>query len=232
MTAVGVVAFLGLAIVGLDPFGGIVAAGAIARGARPRALLALLGTYVVLISLEILALHPILDWAGRVLAPILRSPAVWSAAQIAVALACAGIAVHQGLALRRPPAPRTSSAGVSVRAMMIAAALLAVTSLPDPPFVAAVGLASRVDALPVRIALLVAWNVLYQAPMLVLAIAGLTPLRERAERAWIDLLARWRTPLRRALVAVLVLTAAALGAEAAVALTHGSFPWLHALLAG
>lgn len=229
MAPTEILTFLGLAVVGIDPFGGLIAAGALAHGARTRALLSLTGAYLALIVVEILVLHPVLLFAGHLLGPLLSRPGFWSIAQLLVGVALAAVAVQQGLSARKPPsAPKAR--GVSVRAMAIAGALLAITSLADPPFVLSVGLASQVGSLPERIALLVAWNLLYQGPLFVLLILALTPLRERAVAAYQSALTRWRTAIVRTLVALLSVAAVAAILEAVHALATGRQPWLHVLL--
>lgn len=230
MTIGAALAYLGLAVVGIDPFGGIVAAAALARGAGRRALAALMGTYTLCVVVEVALLRPLLAWAGRLLAPLLSAPLTWSLAQLVIALALLAVALHQGLSLRRDPSARPRRApGVSVRAMAIAAALLALTSLADPPFLAAIALSGHMQPAWLGLVLLICWNLIYQGPMFVLGIAGLTPLRERAVAAYLGLVERWHRPLVIALVIALVLAGIALGIEAVAAMRANAHPWLHLL---
>lgn len=229
MAPTEILTFLGLAVVGIDPFGGLIAAAALAHGARPRALLAMTGVYAGLIVAEILVLHPVLDLVGRILGPLLHRPGTWSILQILVGLALIGVAVQQHLALRRPPKPPRER-GISGRALAVAGALLALTSLADPPFVLSVGLASRVEPLPERILLLLVWNALYQGPLLLMVALALTPLRDRAVDLYQRAITTWRSTIIRVLVVLLVLAGAAAILEAALALTDGRMPWLHLLL--
>lgn len=230
MSASGVLAYLGLAVVSLDPFGGIVVVGALLRGVSRRALVTLLVSYIVLITAVILALGPLIRLAAGFLAPFLRSPAPWAIAQAVIALALIGVGIHQARTLRRPAEPAAEPRGVSPRAMAVAAALLAITSMPDPPFIASVGLAQRAGTTAGTIALLVAWNLIYQSPMLVLGVAGLTPWRDRAVGLYQRTMNRWRVPLVRTISVALLAIGAAVLIEAVLALIGAHQPWLHTLL--
>lgn len=232
MTLPALLTFFGLAVSSVDVFGGMVAAAALGRGARRTSLVALLVTYTALLLAGILVLQPVLHAAGRWLAPVLARPAVWSLAQLLVAVVLLGIAVHQLLAVRRPPRERPPRRGMSLRALVTAGALLALTSLVDPPVIASVALAGQVGPPWARVALLIAWQAVYQAPMLVLALAGLTPFRDRTAAAYTSALARWRRPLGLAVALLAGVLGAAGLADAAAALAAGRFPVLRVLLGG
>lgn len=230
MSGVGILAYLGLAVVSIDPFGGIVAGAALARGAGRRALAALVLSYLLAITAAILALRPILGFLGHLLAPVLAAHIAWSIAQLVIALALLGIAAHQLRASLRPPKPREGPARVSPWALMGASLLLALTSMPDPPFIAAVGIAGHVEPRIEGVALLVAWNLIYQSPLLILATAGLVGAGAPAARAWERLSTRWGVPLQRTVAVLLAAAGIACGIDGILALDADAFPWLHLLM--
>lgn len=229
MTLLGTLTFLGLAVVSLDVLGGVLAAAMLARGIRPVRLLIFLGSYTVVVLIATLIMQPLLQFAGRALHPLLGSMTALAVIQLLVGLILAGLCAHQGLVSRRPPKP--PKAAKERRGGLIAGgALFSLTILCDPTYAIAVGMSTQVDHLSLRAPLLIAWNLLYQAPLLIVIVLGLLGVHEPALEACVDFLSRHRVRLLHGFSALLGIAGGVILADAIIALVNRSAPWVHALM--
>src|SRR5699024_9387638 len=134
-------------------------------------LLALTGGYTVIVVAATLILRPLLALLDRWLRPVLESRGTNGAVEIAVGLAPLGFSVHQFRAAARPPTPtgpleqRSAPRRLATAPLILAGVGLSATALAEPALMIAVGMASQEQRLPADVLLLVAWNLLYQAPL-------------------------------------------------------------------
>lgn len=227
----GLVAFFGLAVVTVDVLGGVLAATMLARGVRPVHLLAFCGGYAAVIIVATIILKPLLRFLGGFLAPVLGSEMWLAIIQIVVGVALIGFAIYQRhSALNpKPPVPQRE---VRDRWGSLAGggALLALTTLADPAFTVAVGMAMQVDSLPTEILLLTGWNIVYQAPLTTVTVASLLGGHRRA----LDALGRFFGPRRRPLLltfaAVLLVSGLVVIGDGIVSLASSHHSWLQSLL--
>lgn len=230
MTTLGLLTFFGMAVVTMDVLGGVIAATFLARGMRPLHLLAFVGAYAASVIAVTLALKPLLGTIGGWLAPVLGSAAWLAAIQVAVGCALLGFSALQRRNALHPRPPRTRETTDRLGGLAAGGALLSLTTFADPTFTVAVGLAMQSHSLTEEIALLTAWNVIYQLPLVTVTVASLLG----AHRRVLGALARFFGPRRRALLLAFAVVLALLGLAAiidgGIALaTHGD-SWLQSLL--
>lgn len=230
MTALGLLTFFGMAVVTMDVLGGVIAATFLARGMRPLHLLAFVGAYAACVVAVTLALKPLLRIVGGWLAPVLGS-ALWLAVvQVAVGCALLGFSALQRRNALHPRPPRQRVTTDRLGGLAAGGALLSLTTFADPTFTVAVGLAMQARSLTEEIALLTAWNVIYQLPLVTVTAASLLG----AHRRVLGALARFFGPRRRTLLLVLAAVLALLGLAAivdgVVALAAHGDSWLQSLL--
>ncbi|PWH06421.1 hypothetical protein DEO23_05470 [Brachybacterium endophyticum] len=230
MTIAGLLTFFGLAIVTMDVLGGVIAATFLARGMRPLHLLYFVGGYAVAVFVVTLALKPILEIVGRWAAPVIESPERIAGIQLVVGLALVGFAIFQFRNARKPPRPKDHHTVDQVGSLAVGGLLLSLTTFADPTFTIAVGMAMQTHSLITEIGLLVAWNVIYQLPLVTVTALSQFGLHTRA----LDALARFFGPRRRVLLltfsAILALGGLLVIADGVVALCSEHPPWLQALL--
>lgn len=227
----GLVAFFGLAAVTVDILGGVLAATMLARGIRPRRLLLFLAGYAAVVVPATLVLKPILRLLGGVLAPVLGSDTWLAVIQTAIGAALLIVAAYQRRSARRPPAPKAvREAGDSAVSLLGGGALFSATVLADPTYPVAVGMAMLVDSAPLEVLLLVAWNLVYQAPLVVVTAAALLGGHRRALAAASAFFGPRRRRLLLVLSAVLAIAGTAVVGDGIVALCTEHRPWLHTLL--
>jgi cytochrome c biogenesis protein CcdA len=236
MTVPGILAFLGLAVITVDVLGGVIAMGMLLRGGRVRHLLAFLAGYTVVVVGATLVLHPLLEILDRWLRPILESNDAIGSIEVVVGLALAGFAIHQARAATRPPTPhgrlenRSSPTRLSTVPLLLAGVAFSITALADPSFTIAVGMAAQEQNLPLRIALLVLWNVVYQAPLVAVTLAAVFGRHERLVERVMELFGPRRRLLQRILAGVLAAAALAVLADGVIALAGEHVPWLRQLI--
>lgn len=226
MTFVGLLAFFGLAAVTIDVFGGLIAAGMLAAGIRPRSLLYFLGGYTVSCVIATILLRPLIAWAGRIIAPFLASHLWMSVVQIVLGAVLVGLAVHQRHSAHHPKEAKPRPTRDRPLPLILGGVAFSLTTFADPAFPVALGMAMQVRSIPAEVALLVGWNVVYQLPILAVTAAALLGWHERM-LTWIRMtLAPRRTTLLLSLAAVLALAGAALAVQAAIALAAPARPWM------
>ncbi|WP_193105925.1 hypothetical protein [Brachybacterium sp. FME24] len=236
MTFAGALAFLGLAVLTMDVLGGVIATGILLRGGRFRHLLAFCAGYTAVIIPVTLLLHPLLTVLGTWLRPILHSNDAIGSVEVVAGLALAGFALHQWRAARRPPLPhgrlqrRSSPARLAMWPLLAAGLAFSATALADPAFTIAVGMAAQEESLPLRIALLVLWHLVYQAPLVALTIISAAGKQDRLVRRIADWFVERRRPLQGALAAVLAVIALLVLGDGTIALIGEHVPWLRQLL--
>lgn len=230
MTLAGLLTFFGMAVVTMDVLGGVIAATFLARGMRPLHLLAFVGGYAAAVIAVTLALHTLLQLVGGWLAPLLGSETAIAVVQLVVGTALIGFALFQRHRAEHPPAPRERDTRDRVGSLAAGGLLLSLTTFADPTFTVAVGMAAMVPNLPERIGLLVAWNVIYQLPLVTVTIASLFGWHERVLAA----ASRFFGPRRRRIMlifaGVLALAGLVVIGDGIVALSGPHHPWLHSLL--
>ena len=165
---------IGLGVVGLDPVGALVAIGALAGGARDRAVVAFGVTVVLVTTVFGTALSLIvgvrlaeIDW--RVLD---AGHAFWAAGEAAAGaglLAWGTRRVHRPATAAAPP-----QRGHSVLALLGTGVLFGVGAVLDPTFVALVVLAGRKGGLLEAGLAHLVWILVSQAPLVVILSAVLT----------------------------------------------------------
>lgn len=230
MTLLGTLTFLGLAVVSLDVLGGVIAAALLARGTRPVRLLIFLASYAVIVLIATLVMQPLLQFAGRLLHPLLGSLTALAVIQLLVGVVLAGLCVHQARASLRPPRPPKEASRQRRGGLVAGGALFSLTILCDPTYAIAVGMSTQVDHLVLRGALLVLWNGIYQAPLLIVTALGLLGVHEPALEVCVEFLSRHRVRLLHGFSALLGIAAALVLADAIIALAIHSAPWVHGLL--
>lgn len=230
MTALGLLAFFGMAVVTMDVLGGVIAATFLARGMRPLHLLAFVGAYAASVIAVTLLLKPLLRIVGEWLAPVLGSETWLSMIQLVVGAALIGFALFQRRNAERIPQPRQRNLRDQVGSLATGGLLLSLTTYADPTFTVAVGMAMQVPSVLEEIALLVAWNVIYQLPLVTVTVTSLFGAHERI----LARLGAFFGPRRRGLLlifaAILAVAGLAVIADGAVALASAHHPWLESLL--
>lgn len=212
----------GLGLLGLDPAGALVAAVALAAGARDRQIvvfgaIVLVGTtlFGAVLTVTVGERLARLDWASLVPHGTLRAGLEAGAALVLAGWAAARIS--GGNAVSEPRTMGAGSAGV------VAAAVLFVgTAATDPSFAALVVLAGREGSPGGVLVVNATWTVVSQAPLFLVVLAV---LRGR-HRAAVDLLqrlrGRWAPRVRAGVTGALGLGALLLLADV-VAWTTRSF---------
>lgn len=230
MTLLGLLTFFGMAVVTMDVLGGVIAASFLARGLKPIHLLAFVGGYAVSVVIVTILLKPILELAGQWLAPALGSATWLAVIQLVVGTAVIGFAFFQRHRALHPSPPKTRVRGDRVGSLITGGLLLSLTTYADPTFTVAVGLAMQTHSLIEEIALLVAWNAIYQLPLLLVTITSQFGLHEKVLAA----LGRFFQPRRRrlllALAVILALGGTAVVIDGIVALASSHRPWLQSAL--
>lgn len=230
MTAFGLLAFFGMAVVTMDVLGGVIAATFLARGMRPLHLLAFVGAYAAMVIAVTLLLKPLLRILGGWLAPVLGSELWLAVIQLVVGSALVGFALFQRRNAGRIPVPRQRNVRDQVGSLAAGGALLSLTTFADPTFTVAVGMAMQTRHLSAEIVLLVIWNVIYQLPLVTVTIASLFGAHERI----LIRLGTFFGPRRRTLLlvfsAILAVAGVVVIADGLYALISAHHPWLESLL--
>lgn len=231
MTMLGLVTFFGLALVTVDILGGVLAAAMLARGVRPAHLLWFIGGYAVVVTAATVVLKPVLTWLGGVLAPVLGSATWLGVVQILVGAALLVVAAIQRRSASRPrPPAEVREVPDRIPSLILGGAMFSATVLADPAYPVAIGMTMQVGHLPTEAALLVAWNLAYQSPLVIVTIAGLLGCHRRAIAA----ASAFFGPRRRGLLLLLAGALAALGSaamiDAVVSLLSEHRPWLQSLV--
>ena len=236
MTFAGILAFFGLAVVTMDVLGGVIAISVMLRGGRVRHLLAFAGGYTVIIVAATLILQPLLALLNRWLRPVLESNNSVGAVEIVVGLALAAFGIHQFRGAARPPLPhgrlerRSTPKRLATAPLVLAGIGFSATALADPGFAIAVGMASQEQHLALRVALLVLWNLLYQAPLVAVLCAAMFGTHEQLVTRVMELLGPRRRALQTALAVLLALASLAVLGDGLFALLSEHVPWLRQLL--
>lgn len=236
MTFAGILAFFGLAVVAVDVLGGVIAIGVMLRGGTVRHLLAFAGGYSVVIVAATLILHPLMALLHRWLRPVLDSNNAIGVVEIVVGLALLAVSLHQFRAASRPPTPhgrleqRATPKRLAIAPLTLAGVGFAATALADPAFPIAVGMASQEQNLALHIALLVGWNLLYQAPLVAVITAALFGKHEQLAARVMEVVGPRRSALQTALAVLLALGGVAVLGDGIYSLMGGHVPWLRQLL--
>lgn len=230
MTVIGLLTFFGLAIVTVDVLGGFLAAAFLARGVRPVHLLFFIAGYTAVITAATIVLKPLLRFLGRVLAPVLGSEVWLAVIQIVVGAALIGFAAYQRHSALNPRPPQGPEVRDRIGSLATGGALFALTTLADPAFTIAVGMAMQAHDLVLEVLLLIGWNLVYQIPLVTITVAALFGAHRRVLAA----LGRFFGPRRRRLLLALALILAVGGVvvivDGAWALLSRHRPWLESLL--
>lgn len=231
MSLLGVLTFLALAAVSVDVLGGILAATFLHRGIPPRHLLLFVGGYAAVVTAATLVIQPLLEILGGWLQPILASNNALGIVEIVVGVALIVVAWFQRRTALRPK-PRTLRREVSDRtvSLLLGGAAFAVTAIADPAFVIAIGLAGAEPHMPLRIALLVLWNLVYQAPLVAVTAAALLGRHEALLTKARALITPRRRFLFLLLAGALLLLGLIIAADGVIALLTAQAPWLRELL--
>lgn len=180
---------LGLGLAGLDPAGALIAAAALAAGARTRSvvafgLVALLGTVLLGVTLS-LALGTELariDWLA--LLPVGRV-AAWIGLTLGVSLLVWAVA---RLVRRTVHAPKPRRVRAGTVGLVSTGALFALSAVLDPTFVAVTVLAGRTPGAVAVVVAQLLWALLSQAPLVFLLLAlargGHQAAVQRFTRIW------------------------------------------------
>ncbi|GAB2541082.1 hypothetical protein [Brachybacterium huguangmaarense] len=230
MTLLGLLTFFGLAVVTMDVLGGVVAATFLARGIRPGHLLAFVGAYGVAVLVVTLLLRPLLRLVGAWLAPVLGSETWLSVIQGVIGVALIGFALYQRHSALHPWEPKARGARDQVASLAGGGLLLALTTFADPSFPIAVGMAMQARTRLEEVLLLVAWNIVYQLPLVTVTVASLFGVHEKV----LARLGAFFGPRRRAILLGFAIVLAVCGlvvlGDAIVALAGPHRPWLQDLL--
>ena len=184
-----------------------------------------------------LVLHPLLTPLGSWLRPVLALNGAVGSIEVVVGLVLGAVAVHQVRASRRPPGRpgrlqrRSAPKRLALWPMLLAGIAFSATALADPAFPIAVGMASQVEDLALRIGLLVLWHLLYQAPLVTMTIIPATRKHDRLVHRLADWMAERHRGLQRALAVVLALLAAVILVDGIWSLIGGHEPLLRQLIA-
>lgn len=236
VTAAGMLAFFGLAVVTMDVLGGVIAIGVMLRGGTVRHLLAFTGGYTLIIVAATLVLRPLLALLDRWLRPVLTSNDAIGAVEIVVGAALIAFSIHQFRAASRPPIPhgrleqRSTPRRLATAPLLLAGVGFSGTALADPAFTIAVGMASQEQRLAAHVALLVLWNLLYQAPLVAVTIAAAFGKHELLVTRVMEVIGPQRRALQTALAVLLALAGLAVLGDGILALLGGHVPWLRQLI--
>lgn len=233
MTVLGLAAFFGLALVTIDIVGGIAAAAMLARGMRTRRLLIFAGAYTVAITAALALMLPLIARVKQWLHPVLGSELALGTLQVLAAIGLIGLGLYELRSANRPVIPKAErEVKDRTGSLITAGVVLAATTCIDPAFPIAVGMVDAEPRWPIRILLLIAWNLVYNLPLLAMVIASALGMHTRMLR-WI---ARVFAPHRRALL--LTLAALLIGAgvivlgDSILAMLRNAPPWLFTLVTG
>lgn len=178
----------GLGVLGMDPAGALLAAAAIAAGARRRdvavfGLVVLVGTVALgtVLSETVGARLGVLDWST-----ILPRGGWRAAVEAAAALVLGGWVIAR--TRRGPRPPREDGVRAGLGGAAISGGLFIGTALTDPTFVALVVLAGRAGDPVATVLASTAWTVVSQLPLVLVVVA----LAGRRHRAMMAGLRRWR----------------------------------------
>lgn len=230
MTPLGLLAFFGMAVVSVDVLGGIIAGTLLARGLRPVHLLAFVGGYALAVLVVTLALKPILAVVGGWLAPLLGSAIALGVAQLLIGLALIAVGIHQRRSAVHPSPPPMRPMRDRVGSLAVGGLLLALTTFADPTFTVAVGMATQAHPVAVEAALLVVWNIIYQAPLVAVTVAALFGKHERVLQRLGELASRHRRRLLTIIAIALAVIGLTVATDAVVALSSAHRPWLQSIL--
>jgi cytochrome c biogenesis protein CcdA len=112
-------------------------------------------------------------------------------------LALVGVGLHQRRMAGRTPQRQDKQVADRFGALIVGGMVFALNALAAPSFTIAVGMATTEQHLPVRILLLVCWNLIYQAPLVTVTLAAQVDAHERiltavraffAPRRWVLLI--------------------------------------------
>lgn len=231
MTMLGLLAFFGLAVVTMDVLGGVLAATMLGRGVRPLHLLYFLSGYAVVVTAATLVLKPLLVLAGEVLAPVIGSRTWLIVIELAVGCALLAFAAFQRHNALHPKPPVVAhEVRDRVPSLIGGGMLFSATILADPTYPVAIGLAMQVRPFALELLLLIAWNLVYQLPIVAVTIAALFGAHERVLAA----AGRFFGPRRRGLLmlfaAVLAIAGLVVIGDGIVSLASAHRPWLQSLL--
>lgn len=212
MTVVGLLAFFGIAVMAVDVLGGFIAAGLLAKGVQPRHLWWFVLGYAVPVTIAVLILKPLLDVAGRWLAPVLGSATAMAVIQLVIGLILLGVAYHQRRTADQPKPPKPPRTKDRVGSLLAGGAAFSVTVLAHPFFPVIVAMAGQMGNMVVETLLIIAWMIVYQFPFVAVMVAGFFGWHERLI-AWF---ARILKPRRRVLLLILAVGLAVFGAAAII----------------
>lgn len=230
MTGPQLAAFLGLAVVSIDPFGALLALACFRRDPRRRATAVLLLTVIGGLWLIALLAGRVVAWLLRLLGPWLTRRPVEEGIQLAAVLALLGVAGWQWWSSRSQRVAPTGPHRGRLVGIALAGLGFALVSVTDPGLlVAATSAQVTAPGVPAA-ALMLLWVGLYQLPLLVVGTLLAGPhrsrLAEQVDRIW----ARVRRPLQRGLAILLVAGALALLVDLALAVQDGRLPALGRLI--
>ncbi len=230
MTIPQLTAFLGLAVVSIDPFGALLALACFRRDPRRRATALLVVTVIAGLWLIALLAGHVVAWLLGLLRPWLSRRPVEEGIQLAAVLALLAVAGWQWWSSRSEPAVRRGPTRGRLGGIALAGLGFALVSVSDPGLLVA-ATSAQLTATPVIAgALMLLWVGLYQLPLL--AVGALLTGRHRARRAaridrfW----TRIRRPAQRGLAILLLIGALALLADLALAVHLQRLPALGRLL--
>lgn len=197
----------GLGLLGLDPAGALVAAVAIAAGARDRQIVVfgavvLVGTTLFGAALAVTVGERLaqIDWASLVPHGALRAGLEAGAAFVLAAWA--GVRIVRGSAVSEPRAIRTSPAGVVAGGVLFVG-----TAATDPTFAALVVLAGRDGSVVGPTVANAAWTLVSQVPLFLVVLAVVLGRHRAAVATLRRLRGQWAPRVRALVTAVLGLGA-------------------------
>ncbi|MDN5896732.1 MAG: amidohydrolase family protein [Nocardioides sp.] len=187
---------------------------------------------------EIEVLVTIEDGEGvlRGLHRVLDSNYAVRAVEIMVGLALVSFSVHQFRAASHPPAPHgrlercSTPKRLATAPLILAGVGFSATALAGPGFTIAVGMASQEQRLPLQVALLVLWNLLYQAPLCAVLGTALFGKHELLVTRVVEVFGPHRRALQTALAVLLALAGLAVLGDGLLAVLGEHVPWLRQLL--
>src|SRR5699024_9817085 len=169
------------------------------RGGTVRNLLAFAGGYTAIVVAATLILRPLLALLDRWLRPVLESRGAISAVEIVVGLALLGFSIHQFRAAARPPTPhgpleqRSTPSRLATAPLVPAVVARSATALADPTVTIALRMAAQEQRFAAHALLVVAWSLLYQAPLVAVLVVAAFGMQEQVVERVMELLGpRWR----------------------------------------